>query len=117
MILVLVRVLLVPTDGGGRPKEFVDQATGLQAFCLQLPLKVELRDLLLDLRQVLVGQRECDAPALHFNDLLLDQGVFEELVLFAALLVMLPHGELVPVQGVVLRHLGHMHIQVEGPGS
>ena len=114
MILILVRVLLIPTDGGGRPKEFVDQAIGLQGFGLQLPLEVELRDLLLDLRQVLIGQRECYAPALHFNDLLLYQGVFEELVLFAVLLVMLPHGELVPVQGVVLGHLGHMHVQVEG---
>jgi hypothetical protein len=117
MILILVRVLLVPTDGGGGPKEFVDQAIRLQGFGVQLPLKVELRDLLLDLRQVLVRQRECDAASLHFYDLLLYQGVFEDFVLFAVLLVMLPHGELVPVQGVVLRHLGHMHVQVEGAWS
>jgi hypothetical protein len=117
MILILMGVLLIPTDGGGRTKKFVDQAIRLQGFGVQLPLKVELRDLLLDLRQVLVRQRECDAAALHFYDLLLYQGVFEEFVLFAVLLVMPPHGELVPVQGVVLRHLGHMHVQVEGAGS
>jgi hypothetical protein len=117
MILILMRVLLIPTDCGGRTKKFVDQAIRLQGFGVQLPLKVELRDLLLDLRQVLVRQRECDTAALHFYDLLLYQGVFEEFVLFAVLLVMPPHGELVPVQGVVLRHLGHMHVQVEGAWS
>ena len=77
MILILVRVLLVPTDGGGGPEEFVDQAIRLKGFGVQLPLEVELRDLLLDLRQVLVRQRECDTAALHFYDLLLYQGVFE----------------------------------------
>ena len=41
-----------------------------------------------------------------------DEGVFEEILL--VLLVELPHGDLVAVKGVVLGHLGHKHLQVEG---
>lgn len=116
MIFVLVRVLLIATDGGSRPKELIDQAIwlhGLRLYQLLLPVQLVLRDLLLDLRQVLVGQRECDPPALHFDDLLFDEGVFEE-ILLVLLLVELPHGDLVAVKGVVLGHLGHKHFQVEG---
>jgi hypothetical protein len=114
MILILMRVLLIATDGSGRPKEFIDQAIRLQGFRLYqvlLPIKIELRDLLLDLRQVLVGERECNTPALHFDNLLFDQGVFKEILL---VLLELPHGDFVAVKGVVLGHLGHLHLQVEG---
>ena len=80
-----------------------------------MPLQIELRYLLLDLGQVLVGQRECDPSALHFDDLLFDQGVFEDMIFFYLVReVKFPHRDLVAVQGVVLGHLGYMHLQVKG---
>lgn len=118
MILVLMRVLLIATDCRSRPEEFIDQAIRrLQQFRLHellLPLEIKLRDFLLDLRQVLVGQRKRDAPALHLDDLLLDQGIFEEILIVQLVMVKLPHRDLVAVKWVVLGHLGHMHLQVEG---
>jgi hypothetical protein len=74
MILVLLRILFVTTDGSSCAEELFD----LRGLFVNLPLHLILRDLLLNLREVLIRESEGDPPALHLDDLFFDKGILKQ---------------------------------------